>query len=119
MADGNVRASAIKKIEEHEVCFDINVALRGTTLEEAMPRNWSLAWMDRNNQYHLLSLNQRDPASVPQGGQVLPRSGERNEWKNTFRTCVDRPELDDIKGIVLTPKELPYEEIRSLRLEWK
>lgn len=119
LAGGDVKVSATKRIEINEVCFDINVSLRGTSQQEAMPRNWSLAWVDKKNQYHLLSLNQRDPASVPQGGQVLPRSGERNEWFNTFRTCVDRPELDDVKGIVLTPKELPFDGIRSLRLEWQ
>lgn len=109
---------AIKRLENQDVCFDITLKLRGVSSQEALSRNWSLAWVDTKNQYHLLTLNQRDPASVPQGGSTT-RGEDRMEWSNTFRTCAARAELDDVKSIVLTPKELPYEDKRSLRLNWK
>jgi hypothetical protein len=119
MASGNVKASAIKKIEAQDVCFDISISLVAPNQLAALPRNWSLAWVDKKNQYHLLSLNQRNPASTPKGGHTIPRFGQRDEWTNEFRTCASKAELDDVKGIVLTPKELPFDDKRSLRLNWE
>lgn len=122
MADGKVHAIAVKRLEKQEVCFDISISLKSANQKNALPRNWSLAWMNTKNQYYLLNLNQRDPASVPRGGQVTSRYGGRDtwdEWSNTFRTCAPKAQFDDVKGIVLTPRELPYPETRALRLNWK
>lgn len=118
LAKGNVKASAVKHLDNQDVCFDITLKLSGTTMQEALPRNWSLAWVDKKNQYHLISLNQRDPASIPRGGSTT-RGEDRMEWSNTFRTCTARAELDDVKSIVLTPKQLPFADKRSLRLNWE
>jgi len=118
IASGNISANAIKKVTAHEVCFEISLSLQGTTQQQATPRNWTVAWVDKKNQYRLLSLNQRDPASIPQGGLIILKSGEKQEWKNTFRTCGAKAEFDEVKGIVLSPKELPYENTRSLFLSW-
>lgn len=119
MARGQVHASAIKTNENSEVCFDISLKMSGVSQAQVTPRNWSVAWIDAKNQYHLLTLNQRDPASIPQGGQVFPKNGERQDWTNTFRTCAPKARLDEVKGIVLTPKDLPFEEKRALRLNWE
>ncbi|HXH76800.1 MAG TPA: hypothetical protein VNJ08_17655 [Bacteriovoracaceae bacterium] len=104
---GSVHASATKRIENQDVCFDIALSMSGVSQSEASPQNWSLAWVDKKNQFHLLTLNQRDPASLPNGGS------------NTFHTCAASAELDNVKGLVLTPRELPFPDKRSLKLNWK
>jgi hypothetical protein len=108
IASGNVMASAIKSTDEQDVCFDITISVKDATQNEMLPSNWSLAWVDEQNHYRILRINQRQPASSLKGAK-------------TFYSCVQRVELDDVKGIVLTPSDLPYEieENRSLRLNWK
>lgn len=111
IADGKVRASAVKILGASEVCFDITINVKGTEQRTAEPSNWSLAWIDGNSRYHLMSLIQRDPAAAPQGTQ--------NEWTNTFRTCGAISNLNEVKSLILTPKELPYEDTQGLKLKWK
>ena len=98
---------------------DISLMMKGVDRKEAGPSNWTVAWVDQNSRYRLLSLNQRDPASVPQGGTKIAPYGHYQEWKNNFRTCAHKAQLKDVKAIVLTPKELSYKETEGLRLEWK
>ena len=119
IALGNVKASAIKVEENQDVCFDISLKMKGVEQRDASLANWTLAWVDQGSRYHLLNLNQRDPASVPTGGQKIAPYGTYEEWTNTFRTCAPEAKFEDVKSIVLTPKSLPYKKIESMILEWK
>ncbi len=110
MAEGKVRASAVKQMGPNEVCFEITINVKGAEQKSAESSNWSLAWVDANSRYHLMSLIQRDPASVP--------SGDHKAWTNNFRTCAAKASMIDVKSLVLTPKELPYQDTQGLKLEW-
>ncbi len=118
MALGNVKASAIKSIEDQSVCFDVTVVMKGVDQKEAQASNWTIAWVDQQSQYHLLSLSQREPASIPVGGTKVAPYGAYQEWTNTFRTCAPQARMNDVKSLVLTPKELSYKESESMKLEW-
>lgn len=119
MALGNVKATAVKSTEGQDVCFDVQVTMKGVHQKEASPSNWTLAWVDQESKFHLLTLNQRDPASEPKGGTKITSYGAWEEWSNTFRTCAPQTRFQDVKSLVLTPKELTYKENESLKLEWK
>lgn len=119
MALGNVKATATKSTESKNVCFDIALTMTGVEQKDASTSNWTVAWVDQDSKYHLLSLNQRDPASVPQGGTKIAPYGYYQEWRNNFKACAPKAQLGDVKGIILTPKELPYKDSESLTLEWK
>lgn len=118
MALGNVRATAVKSSDAQDVCFDITLVMKNVSQKEASPSNWTVAWVDQDSKYHLLNLNQRDPASAPQGGQKIAPYGAYEEWSNTFRTCAPKARLGDVKSLILTPKELTYKENEGLKLEW-
>jgi len=118
MALGNVKASAVKLVEQQDVCFDITLEMKGVDQKEAMPSNWTLAWVDKDSKYHLLSLNQRDPASVPKGGTKVAPYGAYEEWSNSFKACAPKARMGDVKSLVLTPKELTYKETEGMKLEW-
>jgi hypothetical protein len=118
MALGNVKASAIKRSEKQGVCFDISLTMTNVKEDQILPSNWTVAWVDKNDQYHLLPMNQRDPASTPQGGNVVVPYGQYNEWKNHFSTCVSQAQLNEVKSLVMTPKELPYSKKDGLKLNW-
>lgn len=118
MALGNVRATAVKSLEAQDVCFDITLVMKNVPQKKASPSNWTVAWVDQDSKYHLLNLNQRDPASTPKGGQKIAPYGTYQEWTNTFRTCASKAKLKDVKSLVLTPKELIYKEHEGLKLEW-
>lgn len=118
IAKGNVNGSAAKWEDKEELCFDISVSIKGGEEEHILPANWSLAWVDKNQKFHLLKLTQRDPASVPHGGQVLAPYGSYEEWTNSFRNCVPRLKMKDVKALVLTPKSLPFKDAGSLNLKW-
>lgn len=115
---GNVLAYATKRMDKQDVCFDINLEMKGASQQEIMPSNWTVAWVDQQNQYHLLNMNQRDPASTPQGGQQVAPYGAYQEWKNTFTTCAPKANMNDVKTLVLTPKEVPWKGNRELNLTW-
>jgi hypothetical protein len=118
LASGSVKADAVRSAENQDVCFDINIAMKNVEQNLASPSNWTIAWVDRQNQYHLLNLNQRDPASVPKGGRVAAQYGEYQEWTNHFRTCA-KASMHEVKGLVLTPKNLPYQYGDGLHLNWQ
>jgi hypothetical protein len=119
IALGNVQAHAVKRVEKEDVCFDINLKMKGVEQQNAQTSNWTLAWVDKNDQYHLLNTSQRDPASVPQGGQIVAPYGAYQEWTSNFVSCAPKARLNDVKALVLTPKELPYKESKGLTLNWQ
>ena len=118
MALGNVKASAVKRASNQEVCFDINLVTKDVKPEQAQASNWTMAWVDQNDQYHLIPITQRDPASAPQGGAVVAPYGAYTEYSNNFTTCAPKAQMDNVKGIVLTPKDLPYNKKDGLKLTW-
>ncbi len=119
IAFGQVRATAVKETSNQDVCFDIGLTVKNAEQSFATPANWTAAWIDKSNQYHLLNLNQRDPASTPQGGRVAAQYGEYQEWTNTFRACAPKARVDSIRQLVLIPKSLPFKSEDRLQLEWK
>lgn len=119
MALGNVKASAVKRETQQDVCFDITVVGKNIKKDHAMASNWTLAWVDQKDQYHLLPLTQRVPASAPQGGAVVAPYGFYHEYSNSFTTCAPKAQYGDVKGLVLTPKDLPYDKKDGLKLTWQ
>jgi hypothetical protein len=119
MALGNVKAFATKTTDNKNVCFDISLSMKGVDQKDASPSNWTVAWIDKESKYHLLSLNQRDPASIPQGGTKIAPYGYYQEWKNNFRACAPKAVMGDVEALSLTPKSLPYKEAEGLTLKWK
>ncbi len=117
MALGNVKASAVKRVEKQEVCFDISLQLKNVNQEQAASSNWTLAWVDKNQQYHLLPVTQRNPASAPKGGPVVTSYGAYQEWSNSFTTCAPQARMAEVKSLVLTPKDLPYGK-DEIKLNW-
>ena len=118
MALGNVKASAVKRAEDKDVCFDIKLLAKDVKPEQAQVSNWTLSWVDQNNQTHALPITQRDPASTPHGGAVVAPYGAYNEYSNNFTTCATKAQFENVKGIVLTPKDLPYAKKDGLKLTW-
>lgn len=118
MALGNVSANAVKRADHNQVCFDINLYAKDVKAEQAQASNWTLAWVDSKNQYHLLPVSQREPASVPHGGVVVAPYGSYTEYTNTFTTCAAKADLENVKGLVLTPKDLPYAKKDGMKLSW-
>lgn len=118
IALGNVQALATKQFEQNSVCFQIELKLTGGSQAQAAPGNWTLAWVDQQGQQHPVSLQQRDPASTPAGGPVISSYGQYEQWSNTFRTCAPAT-LAQVKGLVLTPKQLDYSFKDGLQLSWK
>lgn len=117
-AYGKIEAVATKMADKTSVCFDIDLKLKGGDQVNALPSNWTLAWIDAKNTYHLLDLNQRDPASVPGGGRVAAQYGEYDQWKNNFKTCAPGAEAADVKTLVLTPKNIPFNGNSTVFLTW-
>ena len=118
MALGNVKASAVKRESNQQVCFDINLVSKDVKPEQVQGSNWTLAWVDTNNNYHLLPLTQRDPASSPKGGTVITPYGSYTEYSNSFTTCAPRADMNQVKSLVLTPKDLPYNKKDGMKLTW-
>jgi hypothetical protein len=119
LALGNIKASAIKTIENGNVCFEIHLTLKGVQQKDASPSNWTVAWTDKKSHYHLLSFNQRDPASVPIGEKHVSAYGAYEEWSNTFKTCTSINRSEEVTSLTLTPKSLPFKTDKSLILIWK
>lgn len=118
MAWGNIKGMAIKKNMGPETCFDVELTLTGTKKDDAKVNNWTMAWVDKSNQYHLVTLRSREPASEPQGGIVAAQYGEFQQWKNEFSACTSKARLDDIKSLILTPKSSTYSGSKGLELNW-
>lgn len=118
MALGNVKASATKHADKKNVCFDIALLTKDVKPEQAQPSNWSLSWIDKNNQTHVIPITHRGPASDPAGGSVVAPYGAYNEYTNHFSACASDTEFENVKAIVLTPRELPYAKKDGLKLTW-
>lgn len=118
MALGNIQATAVKRVEQDNVCFDITLLTKGTDQQAVLGSNWTAAWIDKTDHFHLLSMNQRTPASAPKGGQVIAPYGAYTEWSNDFTTCASKAQYGEVKSLVLTPKDIPYREGEGLRLNW-
>lgn len=115
---GNVKAQALKRTANQQVCFDISLEAKNVQREHLQASNWTLAWVDSKDQYHLLSVKQREPASTPKGGVVVAPYGYYQEYTNSFTTCIPKARSADVKSLVLTPKELPYSKKDGLHLTW-
>lgn len=111
MADGKVEAEVKKTLQKKQVCFDIKLSMKDVAQKDIYTSNWTVAWVDQDSRYHLLQLNQRDPASIPEGGP--------DEWTNNFRTCAPMERLGNVGSLVLTPKTLPFAETEGMSLQWK
>lgn len=110
-ANGKITASAIKTIQNQNICFDITLHIKDVERDIASANNWTTAWVDKKSRYYLLNISSRVPASIPQGSE--------KEWIAEFRSCVTRVKLDDVKSLVLTPKDLPYDDTNGLTLKWE
>ena len=119
MALGNIQAEVVKVADKKDTCFDITLNMKGVDQREAQSSNWTVAWVDKESRFHLLNLNQRDPASVPKGGTKVAPYGAYEEWTNSFRTCAPNVNKEEIRSLILTPKELSYKETEGMTLEWK
>lgn len=114
---GNIKADAIKRVANGDVCFDINLQMKNVQAHEAQASNWTLAWVDNNNQYHPVPVANRNPASAPVGGAVVTPYYYYNEYKNTFTSCAPKAQFENVKGLVLTPKDSTYKN-EDLKLSW-
>jgi hypothetical protein len=110
LANGKIQGTAIRKIKGQQLCFDVTLKLQDVEQEIAEAANWTLAWMDAQNRYYLLSLQLRTPASSPKGGTNL--------WTNTFQICEPKKSLESLDSLLLTPKTLPFKETDGLRFQW-
>lgn len=111
IAKGSVQASAAKTLESQSACFDITLVAKAARLETILPSNWTAAWVDAKSKYHLLNMNQRTPASVPKH-----RGGE---WTSHFKACLPEAKAEQVKKLVLVPKDLPYDTDEWLELSWE
>lgn len=118
MAWGNVQASAVKRSQNQDLCFDIDLVMKNVKPEQAQASNWTLAWVDEQNHYHLLPVTQRGPASTPQGSTITTPYYYYEEYKSSFSACAPAAKASEAKRLVLTPKELPYRS-KELSLSWE
>lgn len=119
MARGKIHARAIKTVYLNSVCFDISLVMTGAEERQVLPTNWTVAWMDQKKMYHLLKLNQRDPASVPKVKQIIFPTGTYQRWSNNLKTCVPNTKADSVQALVMTPKDMPFSGDNELVLSWK
>ena len=98
---------------------DYDLVMKNVEESAIQSSNWTLAWVDQKDHYHLVNMNQRDPASTPQDRRIAAQYGEYHEWTNSFKTCAPGAKLADVKSLVLTPKSLPFNESKGLHLDWK
>jgi hypothetical protein len=108
--DGLIQAYAKRRPTDQNLCFDIEIGVSAASAKEVSSSNWSIAWVDQHSRYHLLSLTQRHPASVPEF------SGKK--WKNYFRTCAPANRLGNVGSLILTPKFLTNAN-EEIKLSWK
>jgi hypothetical protein len=113
IAEGKITATAQKVVENQSVCFIVNLSMKDVEARNVRSSNWIAAWEDMNSRIHLLSLKQRDPASTPE-------LVSEDEWTNNFKTCTSRAQIDEVKSLILAPKDLPFEHSNEhLTIQWK
>ncbi len=118
IALGRIKATAIKRIQNQEVCFDIELNCKNVKVEQALASNWNLAWIDRSDHYHLMPTTQRSPGALPKTKTVTTLFKSHTEIHNSFTNCVSTTSLKDVKGIVMTARELPFKNQDELKLHW-
>ena len=118
MSNEKVKASAVKVTEGNEVCFDITLNTIGEEDWEVEPTNWTMAWVDADAKEHPIRYTQRGPASVPQQDEAAAPYGAFKEWNNSFRTCAPGAKMNEVKSLILVPKDLTDKEVETLKLNW-
>ncbi len=111
LADNKVRVLARRTIEQREICFEITLQMKGVELKDIAPSNWTLAWVDQNSRYYLMNLTQRNPASTPE------KTGDL--YTSHFRLCSPEGKFGKLHYLLLSPKSLPFPEVRGMKLEWR
>lgn len=111
ISQNRVKAAAIKKSESTGVCFEVTLWLKDISWDNGHTGKWSIAWVDTNKKYHLISMSQRNPSSVPKK--------KDEEWKNTLTACAPKVDFSEVSALVLTPKDTEAFENQELRLNWK
>ena len=111
ISQNRVKAAAIKKSEASGVCFEVTLWLKDISWENGHSGKWSIAWMDSKKNYHLISMSQRNPSSIPKK--------KEDEWKNTLTACAPRVPFSEVSALVITPKDTEAFENQELRLNWQ
>lgn len=111
IADGKVSAVVNKETLYKTICFEISLKMDSPQKFYAEASNWTIAWVDSNQRYHLLSLQERSPASVVKAQNGL--------WTNSFKACDNKSKLETLDFLLLTPKTFPYRESEGLKFQWK
>jgi hypothetical protein len=119
MSFGRVQVYAKKVFHNEDVCFEIKLRMKNVEQKEILPSNWTVAWIDQASHYHLLRLNQRDPASVPIVKKTYSFFKRQREWLNEFTTCAPKAKLVDVDTLIMNPKSLPFANVGNLTLKWK
>lgn len=119
MSFGRVQVQATKIIKNEEVCFEIKLKMKNVSQKDILPSNWTVAWIDQSAHYHLLRVNQRDPASVPSVKKSYSFFRRQKEFSNDLTTCAPKAKLADVESLILNPKSLPFSKIGNLTLKWK
>ena len=118
MSFGRIHVYAKKVIQHEDVCFEIKLHMKNVEQKEILPSNWTVAWTDRSSHYHLLRLNQRDPASVSTVKKTYTFFKRQKEWSNDFTTCAPKAKLVDVDSLILNPKSLSFANVGNLTLKW-
>lgn len=111
ISQNRVKAAAIKKSESAGVCFEVTLWLKDISWENGHSGKWSIAWIDSKKKYHLITMSQRNPSSVPKK--------KEDEWKNILTACAPRVKFSDVTALILTPKDTEAFENQELRLNWQ
>lgn len=119
MSFGRVQAHATKILKNEELCFEIKLKMKNVSQKDILPSNWTVAWIDQASHYHLLRLNQRDPASIPTVVKTYSFFKRQREFSNELVTCAPKTKLADVDSLVLNPKSLPFSKFGNLTLKWK
>lgn len=92
--DHEVEATAIKRMEDNAVCFDISLKVKHPSSQSD---KWTVAWLDKKKRFHLLHLQSRSPAST------FEQVG--SSWKKEFTTCESNVKFREVKALILEPKD--------------
>ena len=119
MSFGRVQVEAKKILQNDELCFEIKLKMKNVSQKDILPSNWTVAWIDQSSHYHLLRLNQRDPASVPTVKRSYLFFKRQQVFSNELMTCAPNAKIADVDSLVLNPKSLPFSKTGNLTLKWK
>lgn len=111
ISQNRVKAAAIKKSSSSGVCFEVTLWLKDISWENGHSGKWSIAWVDSQKKYHLISMSQRNPSSVPKR--------KEDEWKNILTACAPKIQFSEVSALIMTPKDTEAFENQELRLNWQ